>query len=324
MKKVIGIGNALVDVLVQLNDEAILSQYQLPKGGMQLIDFATAQQLGKQLESLPKSFVSGGSAANTICGLASLGVDTAFVGKVCNDEYGKQYTQNLVSWGVKSLMIEGNNMSGFCTALISPDGERTMATFLGAAAELKDIEINDDIFSGYDILHVEGYLLQNHTLMKTILQKAKNNGLEIALDMASFNVVEDNLEFLQQIVNEYVDIVFANEDEAFAYTKLNPMDALNCIAQQCKIAVVKVGAKGSLVQENDKIVSLEAFPAQRIDTTGAGDLYATGFLYGYVANFDLERSAKIASYISSMSVEVIGTKFTEQQWKQIIDTINQF
>ncbi|MBQ4478107.1 MAG: adenosine kinase [Bacteroidales bacterium] len=322
MKKVIGIGNALVDVLVRMDDDSILSADHLPKGSMQLIDLNFARELDKTLAKYPKKFVSGGSAANTISGLSMLGVPSAFVGKICEDEYGRKYEEDLQSYGVVSRMIQGDSMSGFCTALISPDGERTMATFLGAAAQLSAHEITEEVLKGYDILHIEGYLLQNYDLILNTLQKAKKLNMEVSLDLASYNVVEQHIDFLKQIVSDYVDIIFANEDEAHAYTSLSPEQSLEKMAQNSKIAVVKVGAKGSYAQCGDERVQVDAYDAQRIDTTGAGDLYASGFLYGYVQNKDLLTCAKIGSYISSKLVEIVGTKFSDEQWADIKKVIS--
>ncbi len=324
MKKIIGIGNAMTDILIKIDDDTFLQQHHLPKGSMQLIDLNLAQQLEKELESCPKTYVSGGSAANTLTGLAKMGVPSAFVGIVGQDEVGRNFQTDMQKNGVKPLLLKGEGMSGFCTSFISADGERTMATHLGIAANIAAKDIVPDLFKEYDILHIEGYLLQNHDLIQTAVQTAKQMGLEVSLDMASYNVVEDNIDFLKDLIKNYVDIVFANEEEAFAYTHKNPQESLAEIAKQCKIAIVKIGARGSLVQQKQEMFAVDVFPAQRVDTTGAGDLYASGFLAGYAKGVDLKTAAKMGSLVSSKIVEVLGTKFSQQQWSDILRQIQTF
>ncbi|MBP5412564.1 MAG: adenosine kinase [Bacteroidales bacterium] len=317
MKRILGIGNALADILVKIQDDTILSVYNLPKGSMQLIDYSSACEIRNALQNMPFQLVSGGSAANTICGIARMGVPASFVGKVGKDVYGNKYVADLQWHGVCPQMIVSEDMSGFCTALISLDGERTMATYLGTAADLQAKDIVPSMFENYDMVHVEGYLLQNHDLIQHIMQSAKKANMEISLDLASYNVVEDNLDFLQNMVSQYVDIVFANEEEAKAYTGKSPEEALSVIAQQCNIAVVKVGKQGSWVQQGEHILHVDVYEAQRVDTTGAGDLYAAGFLAGYAQDKAIQQCALMGSYVSSMIVEVVGAKFSEQKWQEI-------
>ncbi len=324
MKKIIGIGNALTDILIQIKDDTFLQAHHLPKGSMQLIDLNSALQLEKEMSHFSKTYVSGGSAANTLTGLAKMGISSAFVGIVGHDEVGRNFQADMEKNGVNPILFKGEGLSGFCTSFISADGERTMATYLGIAAAITAEDITEDLFKGYDILHIEGYLLQNHDLIKKAVETAKRMGLEVSLDMASYNVVEENIDFLTDIIKKHVDIVFANEEESFAYTHKEPQEALAEFAQQCKIAIVKIGAKGSLVQCGKESFAVDVFPAQRIDTTGAGDLYASGFLAGYAKGFDLQKSAKMGSLVSSRIVEVVGTKFSEMQWNNILTQIQSF
>lgn len=295
----------------------ILNTYHLPKGSMQLIDYDFACRLKEHLQHMPLELASGGSAANTLCGIARMGVPAAFIGKTGVDAYGKKYEEDLLLNGVQPHMIKVNDLSGYCTALISPDGERTMATYLGAAASLQASEIIPAMLQGYDILHIEGYLLQNHELIQHTIRLAKQCGMEVSLDMASYNVVEDNLDFLRAMVQEYVDIVFANEEEARAYTGMEAHAAVEAIAGQCRIAVVKEGKHGSWVQQGSLQLHADVFSAVRVDTTGAGDLYAAGFLAGYAQDYPLELCARIGSYVSSMIVEVVGPKFTAAKWQEM-------
>ncbi len=325
MKRILGMGNALVDILIRIDNDDFLKKQNLPKGSMQLVDAYSASKLANATQNLNRTFASGGSAANTIFALSRLGVQTAFVGKVSDDEYGTAFSSDLVNHNVHPLLIVDKNdkMSGFCTALISPDGERTMATYLGVASELNIHDISEDIFKGYDIFHIEGYLLQNHDLIHKAIITAKKHGLEVSLDLASYNIVEENIDFLHTIIEDHVDIVFANEEEATTFSKMSIDDSLSYLADKTKIAVVKVGAKGSLIMGDGKKENIKAFPTNCIDTTGAGDLYASGFLYGYVNKYDMQRCGEIGSYLASQIVEEIGPKFTNKKWDKILEDIKE-
>jgi sugar/nucleoside kinase (ribokinase family) len=178
-----------------------------------------------------------------------------------------------------------------------------------------------DIVANYGILHIEGYLVQNHALIEAALKVAKENGLLVSIDMASFNIVEANIEFLHRIIREYVDIVFANEEEAASLTGKTPEESLPVLAEMCEIAIVKLGAQGSLIQKGDRVIRIEAIPAKSIDTTGAGDIYASGFLYALSENLDLEVAGKIGSLLAGSVVEVIGAKIPEETWNQLLPQI---
>ncbi|RLD90984.1 MAG: adenosine kinase [Bacteroidetes bacterium] len=321
MKKVLGIGNALVDALNKLEDDNLLTELGLPKGSMQLVDTDTSAAIQEKSKNLEKEMASGGSAANTIHGLANLGVETAFIGTVGDDEIGNFFINDLKKSGIKPLLNISKTPSGLANAMISPDGERTFGTYLGAAIELSASDLKAEQFKGYDILHVEGYLVQNHDLLENILKIAKEQGLEISLDLASYNVVEDNLEFLKKMVEQYVDIVFANEEEAKAFTGEEPEEALNTLAGVTKIAIVKVGSKGSMIKENDDVARVGVEATKVVDTTGAGDLYAAGYLYGYVNNFSHEKSGQIGALLASKVIADYGAKISDADWKEIKNRI---
>jgi sugar/nucleoside kinase (ribokinase family) len=214
-------------------------------------------------------------------------------------------------------LLVSQTPSGRCIVLVSPDSERTLCTYLGAACELEADDLKPEMFVGYEIFHIEGYLVQNHDLIRTAVKLAKEAGLQVSIDLASYNVVEANLEFLQEIVREYVDIVFANEEEARAFTGNEPEQALINIADHCEIAIVKVGKEGSFIKSGEEQVQIKPRLANAIDTTGAGDLYAAGFLFGLANNYSLEVCGKIGSLVSGNVVEVLGAKMTEEVWAAI-------
>ena len=317
MDKILGIGNALVDIMTRIKDGQFLEQYDLPKGSMQLVDQAFVKKLTEATRDMERQLASGGSAANTIHGLARLGVPTGFIGKVGNDELGNFFADDMKEAGIQPQLFRSATDSGRAIALVTPDSERTFATFLGAAVELSDADLQDKLFEGYKYLHLEGYLIQNHELMKKAFELARKNDLLISLDLASFNVVEANLDFLTSFVKEYVDILFANEEEAKAFTGKEPEEALDELANLCQIAVVKVGKDGSFVKRGLEKHHVEAIAAQPVDTTGAGDAYAAGFLYGLVQDQDLDRCGYNGAVLAGKVIEGIGAKMSEEQWKEV-------
>ena len=321
MKKILGMGNALLDILVALPGDSVLAELGLAKGSMQLVDLAFSERVLKTVENLDFSLVSGGSASNTIHGLAKLGVETAFIGKVSEDEFGSIFKKDMLNSGITPLLFKDEPQTGRAIALISPDSERTFATYLGSAVKLAADELTADLFKGYDIFHVEGYLVQDHNLIERSLVLAKEAGLTTSLDLASFNVVVENLGFLQSIVERYVDIVFANEEEARSFTGLPAEESALKIAEMCRIAVVKTGPKGSLVASDGRLLEIPPVDAKRVDTTGAGDLYASGFLYGFANGLPLEKSAMAGTILAACVIEKIGAKIPAECWPDLIERI---
>ena len=317
MNKVIGIGNALVDVIIKLRDEKLLNDFSLPKGSMQLVDNKTALKIESETKGSETIMASGGSAANTIHGLAKLGIETGFIGKIGHDNHGDFFRNDIVSAGIKQYISHGNDSTGRAITLVSPDSERTFATFLGSAIELNASDIDGIPFSNYSVLHVEGYLVQNQKLVETALKIAKLNGLKTSLDLASYNVVEANKEFLQNTIQNHVDIVFANEDEAFALTGKNPEEAAEAISLICNIAVVKTGSSGSIIQKGKEQSKIGVIDVQCIDTTGAGDLYAAGFLYGLSKNLHVSKCGKIGALLAGKVIEYLGAKIPASGWAEI-------
>ncbi len=194
---------------------------------------------------------------------------------------------------------------------------------MGAAVELSPDDILADHFSGYDYFHIEGYLVQNHALIEKAVKFAKEKDLKVTLDMASYNVVEENLEFLKILLDKYVDIVFANEEEAKSFTGKEPEDALNEFAKLCEIAVVKIGKNGSLIKKGNEFYQVNSIEANPVDTTGAGDLYAAGFIYGLIKDYSLDKCGKIGSILAGKTIEVIGPKMDDQQWDEVRNLVEK-
>ena len=317
MKKILGMGNALTDILLQVDNDEILFSLNLLNGGMQLINTERSHEINVAVSNYSKIMATGGSASNTINGITRLGMQGGFVGKIGKDDIGLFFTNDSINNGVVPHLLTSETPSGRCTVLVTPDSERTLCTYLGAACELAASDLKPEMFRGYDIFHIEGYLVQNHDLIRTAVRLAKQEGLKVSVDLASYNVVEENLDFLLEIVHQYVDIVFANEEEARAFTGKEPEEALKDISEHCEIAIVKVGKDGSFIKSGDKTLQIQPRKANCIDTTGAGDLYAAGFLFGLANNYSLEICGKIGSLISGNVVEVLGAKMSDEVWDAI-------
>lgn len=317
MDKVLGMGNALVDVMTKINSDSTLQELNLPKGSMQLVDATFSKKVIESTKHLNPVMTSGGSAANTIHGLAKLGVKTGFIGKVGNDDLGQFFNNDLQAAQIQPFLLKSKTPTGKAVALVSPDSERTFATFLGAAVELSAPDINPDIFDGYQYFHIEGYLVQNHELIESAIKIAKEKGLKVSLDLASYNVVEENLDFLKAIIRDYVDIVFANEEEAKAFTGTHPEESLNILGELCEYAVVKIGKQGSLLKHGNEQTKVGIIGIDAFDTTGAGDLYAAGFLYGLVHKLSLTRCGELGALLSGKVIETLGAKISDDAWAQI-------
>jgi sugar/nucleoside kinase (ribokinase family) len=321
MKRILGIGNALVDVMTIINDDNILEKFSLPKGSMQLVDRAKSELVKAETVSLSRSLASGGSAANTIHGLAMLGVNTGFIGSVGKDDTGEFFENDMKKAGVKTYLSYRDSITGTAVALISKDSERTFATHLGAAVELEANDLDAGCFKNYDILYLEGYLIFNKLLVERACILAKENNMKIALDLSSYNVVEAKLADFKEIIEKYIDIIFANEEEAKSFTGLAPFDALSSISEFCDVAVIKVGKDGSLIKRGEEVIKIGTIDVQSIDTTGAGDLYASGFLYGYACGFSLEKCGLFGSVLAGHVIEIVGARMDEPRWKRIINLL---
>ncbi len=316
MKSILGMGNALTDILAVLPDDSLLRQFHLPKGSMQHVDMATGDRIWNTLKNIGVQYVAGGSSANTITCTAIFGMKSGFIGKVGDDELGHLYKSDQEQYGIKSYLLKGTKSSGRAMVFITaPNAERTFAVYLGAALELVTEDLKPEFFEGYDYFHIEGYLVQDQNLIRRAVEMAKAAGCIISLDMASYNVVESNEAFLHDIVDNYVDIVFANESEAKAFTRMEPREALDELARHCSIAVVKIGKDGSMLKSGDEYHFIEAWPADTIDATGAGDTYAAGFLYAHSLGMPLKVCGEVGSIIAAKVVEVIGTKIDIPRWK---------
>lgn len=319
MKKVIGIGNALTDMLVNLRSDEVLEKFDLPRGSMSLVNSEQQKEISKSVSGLPYTLSLGGSADNTIRAMARLGCKVGFIGKVGRDSTGDFFESALDNLGIQPFIMRGEERSGKCVSLVSPDGERTLVTHLGAAVEMKAEDLSPEIFDGYDCLYVEGYLVQDHNLIRGAIRMAKELGLKVAIDLASFNVVEENIDFLREVISEYVDIVFANEDEARAFSGQDePVNALQYISTMCDLVIVKIGMRGALIKQGSEVSHVGIMAAaKRVDTTGAGDFYAAGFMAGMCEGLSLRQCGTIGAITAGKVIEIVGTTPTEEAWEDV-------
>lgn len=314
---ILGIGNALVDILVMPDDDQIINDLNLPKGGMTLVDRELSSAIQQKISHLKRKISTGGSVANAINGIAGLKVPSGYLGSIGKDDLGDLFKNDMLNNGIKTILKQAELPTGCAIGIVSPDGERTFATYLGAALDLHAEDIMPQFFKGFDLFFIEGYLIINQSLIMSAASMAKSVGLKTALDLSSFNVVEANIDLLNELVDHYIDILFANEEEAKSFTGLKPEEALSSIARRCDIAVVKVGKDGAFIQQGNNKIHVPAVSNKVIDTTGAGDYFAAGFLAGYAKGYDLEKSGKLGSLMASRVIGIVGAQLTDNDWNEI-------
>jgi len=315
--KVLGIGNALLDILLRLENDNKLKDIGIQKGAMDLIREDQMKTIHQAQAGLIRNEAPGGSVCNTMRAMAYLGAEVGYIGKVGTDAIGVFYENAIRKAGVTPHIVRTEGISGCSTILISPDGERTMATFLGPAATLAATEIPDTTFNGYDCLYIEGYLISNEALFLPVLQWAKKAGLKIALDLSNFNIVNGFKDLLSEVIPQYVQILFSNENEATAYTGLNAEDAVRKISEQVDISVVTVGKKGAWAGSRGECIHVSSTGSKPVDTTGAGDNFAAGFLYGLTQDATLTQAAQIGSLLAGHVIKTIGPQIPDEHWCQI-------
>ena len=302
-----------MDVLVHLADETRLNALQLPKGGMSHVDRPRYEELAAAVSTLSHEVATGGSAANTIHAMSLLGDEVGYVGTVGADEMGRFFASRAEERGIDARLrvIHGGD-TGVATTFITADGERTFATYLGVAPQI-EFHPESDFIGNDAILHVEGYLVQDHDFIEQVLRSAKEAGMRVSYDLASWNIVQADREFVQHLVREYVDIVFANEEEAAAFSgQDDPETALQQLAALTEVAVVKVGKRGALGQRGQEHSVVAGLTVHAVDTTAAGDFFAAGFLHGLIHGWTLQRCLDLGNRTAAEVVQVVGTQVSRE------------
>jgi sugar/nucleoside kinase (ribokinase family) len=310
---VLGIGNAIFDVLVK-TDEGFLAAHGMTKGGMALIDEARAVAIYRDMG--PATEMSGGSAANTIVAIASLGARAAYVGKVKDDQIGRLYAHDIRAAGVafETAPAADGPATGCCYILVTGDGERTMNTYLGAAQELTSADIDAGQIAASRFIYLEGYLWDPKNAKDAFVKASRiahQSGREVALTLSdSFCVDRYRGEFLDLMRNGIVDIVFANEAELHSLYQTSDFDgALSQLRQDVKLGVVTRSEKGCVVASGDGVIKVAAFPIETmVDTTGAGDLFAAGFLFGLVRGAGFENAGRLGALAAAEVIQHIGAR----------------
>lgn len=309
---VIGIGSAIVDILAKVED-SFLRDHALHKSTMTLIDRKQAEHI---YDAMPPALeCSGGSAANTIAGIASLGGNTAFIGKVNQDYLGEVFSHDIRAIGVHYATIPapGEGATARCYVSITPDAQRTMATYLGDKVGLTSYDMDEKLIASSRVLYIEGYLWDSERAKQAIwaaMELARKHGTQIAFSLSDpFCVMRHRHEFLE-LIETYVDILFANEQEITSLLRIEDFDtAARQVTKRCELAALTRGAKGSLIATPD--ICYEILPLSDVDvvdTTGAGDLYASGFLYGLTHNYSLEDAGKLATITASHIISRLGAR----------------
>ena len=316
--KVLGLGSALIDLLIRIESDAMLDELGFPRGSMQLVDDEGFVRLSAFVSGFESVMAPGGSACNTMRAMANLKNDVGFIAKAGMDSHADMYYNELSRAGVDSRLIPtAKKPTGVATTFVSRDGERTFGTYLGASMLLEAADLEEDMFEGYDCFYLESYKLVNYPLVSRTAELARQKGLKYALDLGSYNMVEEHLDFLKPFVREHVDILFANEEEALAYTGKPPRQALDEMATEVGLCVVKVGENGALIKRGDEYVEAPAFPVTPLDTTGAGDFFAAGFLHGYAHNYPLDVCGRMGALLASYVIRYMGPNLPGEAWDEI-------
>ena len=306
--KVLGIGNAIVDVICKVED-SFLSKNSLAKGTMKLVDEAEFKKLLSSLKI--EETIAGGSVANSIVGLSQLGNQVSFIGKVNNDELGDKYEKSLTIEKVKYCYKKKAELipTGTCLILITPDSERTMCTFLGIAGKVSDKDIDENAVKNSELVFLEGYLWDEGD-PKSAFDKAMNLSKKTAMSLSDQLCVDRHKKSFLDLVKNKLDIIFANEQEILSLidTK-NFNDVVSFAKELGKLIVITRGEKGSIVIHNNKVIECEIKKGLEIvDLTGAGDLFASGFLHGYVNNLSMKQSLEKGTEMSSKIIQIFGAR----------------
>ncbi|EKD26046.1 MAG: PfkB family carbohydrate kinase [uncultured bacterium] len=315
--EIIGIGSALTDMTFNVTDSFLASE-NLPKGGMTLIEKDRLFELLDKFKNTKKQMSPGGATANVITSYAHCTGKAAFIGKIGADNTGDFFKKETEKSGVKFIELKSDKLnSGIVLSFITQDGQRTFATHLGASVDLSPKDLTAELLNQAPVVHVEAYLVFNRDVINHIFNLAKKNNQKISMDLSSFTVVSQNLDFFRKIVENEVDILFANEDECKAYTGLSPKDSIDIFRKSCPISVLKEGANGSYISTDKETVFFSAEKVNVIDTNGAGDAYAGGVLYGLCNNLGIHKAGLIGTKAGALAVSQSGARLNNANVKKL-------
>jgi sugar/nucleoside kinase (ribokinase family) len=314
----IGIGSPLVDLVLEVDDAFLRQHVSGAKGGMELVEMDAIASVIAAAEAEPVR-AAGGAASNTTVGIAGLGLQTAFIGCCGTDDEAAFYREALRQRGCDPRLIDHEFLAtGRVLSLVTPDAQRTMRTNLGAAAALDPAAVMPELFQGARMVMLEGYTLFNPDLTRVIADAAKAAGCALALDLASFEVVQASKSVLGELLDGKVDLVFANEDEAATWHEGGITAALDDLVRRATVAVVKLGADGARIACGEERIEVAAESVEQVvDTTGAGDNWAAGFLAGYLRGLPLEICGRLGALAGAATVSVTGAQLAPERWQHI-------
>lgn len=319
---VAGAGTAIVDLLARVDDEFLARELPDGRGNTTWVEAARLDELILKLRErgFRPEKAPGGSTGNLLCGLSELGCETRFLGWLGLDDDGVYYRDTFAEAGgdVRSFKCHPSKHTGRCLSLVSPDADRSMATDLGAAGEMHAAELQPSDLDGATLLHTEGYLcgLKDRAFLPELLKRAKAAGIPVSFDLASYGIVREYRNELRELLNDYVDVVFANELEAAEFAGSNEPEAmLGALAELCPVAAVKLGALGSIVRMDGSAVRIPPEHADPVDATGAGDLWQAGFLFGWLHHAPPEVCGRIGSILGAAAVSHFGARLPEEAWR---------
>jgi len=323
---VYGVGNALVDVQVRVDDD-YLGTLDVPKGQMLLVDDARQKQVLSTLTGQTVNRCSGGSAANTIVGVAELGGRASYCGKVAGDDMGTFYVDDMHRLGIDVHGHRADSQTGTCLVLITPDAQRTMLTNLGASAQLGPEDIDADGIARARYVYIEGYLFTGEETKAAALHAidiAQRAGVKVALTVSDPFVINMARDLFWELIKGPVDLLFCNEQEAKALTQLDdPIECAEAIHRHAENVALTLGAAGSILMHEGNVHPVEGVEAEAIDTTGAGDMYAAGVLYGITNGLSWPQAGHLASHASARVVAHLGArlsrKFTGDEIRDLLD-----
>jgi sugar/nucleoside kinase (ribokinase family) len=314
--EILGIGAPIVDRIIYITEEE-LADIPGNKGGMEAVDYETFIRLLSS-HSEVSELIPGGSCANALRGLAQLGRRCALIGKIGNDKIGEKFLHDLQSLGIKPLCLKTASPTGQVLSFVTPDGHRTCRTYLGACQEMSADDLDPSHFQNVKLVHIEGYTILYPGLTERTMEYAKNAGALISFDLASFEIASAFKKPLIDLLGRYVDICFANNEEILALTGLSMKEGCSALNQLCSIGVVLMGKNGCWVGNQQTLIECPAYPVEQpLDSTGAGDLFASGFLHGFLDKKPLEVCAHYGALAGAAVVQIQGASLPTQQWKEL-------
>lgn len=326
---VFGIGNALVDIVTEVNDQ-FLNDHNIEKGLMTLVDEENQTRISQAINMNNSNKQCGGSAANSIIAVSQFGGSSYYSCKVANDELGHFYMKDLKANGVETNLHEDNLESGItgkCLVMTSEDASRTMNTFLGITSNYSVSEIKEEALKDSEYLYIEGYLVTSENgqnAMKHAKKLAEENGVKTALTFSDPSMVKYFKDPMQEVVGASVDLLFCNEEEAMLYTDTNNLaEAREALKKDAKRFVITLGENGAIIFDGDTFIDIEPYKVQAIDTNGAGDSFAGAFLYGITNGHSFADAGKLASLASSKVVTQFGPRLEWHQAKEILNKLTQ-